>query len=288
MREQAEMHLRTRAEIPDGWDALSQLTEILGEYTGEAAPSSARRESGSPRCAENVFDLDAMIETVRREASVQPVRFRKILRNLSEEEREKLAAAADRETDEAARLRLYRLFSQTDYPHDPAPLIMYARQYEALLADAEGCVRREYLCAVHLMQALERLRHPAVRAYGMELYARGGRLRRSALALWAANYKPSDRTAFADAVREFPVVREGDQDWHSAQITALELIRKNPAGAPTELLMHIYETSLCGHCRGRAAEELTERGMLSAQLREECLHDSESSVRTAAVSCRIF
>ena len=51
------------------------------------------------------------------------------------------------------------------------------------------------------------------------------------------------------------------------------------------LLWHIYETTYCSCCREYALLQMGKRRLLSAEILEECLLDSNDDIRKYAAKC---
>lgn len=78
-------------------------------------------------------------------------------------------------------------------------------------------------------------------------------------------------------IKALPVTFDDETDWHGVQSDCLRR-----ANVPDELLLHIYESSFCSHCRAKAFRLMGERGILTDSLLAEGLLDADEAIRKEA------
>ncbi len=173
------------------------------------------------------------------------------------------------ETDREKRIRLLELFRISPFPLPP----------EAVIKDAESGDER--LCRA-AMQTLYVTRHETVRRYARILAERGQNISDAAVLL-AENYQPEDRELLVRLVKKIPVTYEDAENWHGVYSSVRRLLeRKGVRNAPTELLFHMYENTLCSCCREYIVAEMGRRRQMTEQLWQECLWDSSQEIRARA------
>lgn len=191
-----------------------------------------------------------------------------------------LAKRADRETVERyactyweqreleARAEALRAFSRCPYPGDPHPVIEDTR------SECEALARAAW-------QALENLRHPAVRAFAHSNTAKGDRTPEN-FALLMTNYIPRDAALLETLLRE----RIALKDWDGVHAAGMDIYRAFYEGSgiphPKHLLPLLYEYNPCSFCRESALCYMAKHRMLSREILEECLYDSNYDIRSYA------
>lgn len=166
-----------------------------------------------------------------------------------------LAAAAPQ--DRAAALDAFWV---CPYPGDPAPLI----------ADADSPCEELRDTA---WRVLESVRHPAVREFALSRMD----AEEDAFAVFITNYEPRDEALLMDHLRASVVDFDCTTWWHRDQLDVLR-IPKPPKAA----LQFIYDTTYCSCCREHALRMMGKRRMLTRELLEECLYDSNANIRSYA------
>lgn len=167
-----------------------------------------------------------------------------------------------------ARAEALSAFTNCPYPDDPAPVIADTG------SDVEELSRTAW-------QALEQIRHPAVRAFALARLERDGE---DALAVLLTNYESRDAEMLEKIVRAVPVDFACTTDWHGIQI---DIINMEDRGlkAPAALLRYIYDTTYCSCCREYTLRQMGPRHLLTEEILEECLLDSNDNIRTYAARC---
>ncbi|MBQ4564436.1 MAG: hypothetical protein IJA58_08135 [Lachnospiraceae bacterium] len=191
-----------------------------------------------------------------------------------------LAKKADRETVEQyalayreqdqpeLRAKALEAFSRCSYPHDPQIIIKDTQ------SDCEELQKAAW-------QALENVRHSAVRKFALSNMAKGIHTLEN-FALLAINYLPEDGELLEMLLRELIAKR----DWHgvhSAGMYIYQAYRKDSKVArPKHLLPLLYENTPCSFCRESALMYMSRHRMVTPEILEECLCDSDEDIRSWA------
>lgn len=175
------------------------------------------------------------------------------------------------EQDRAERIRLLQIFTgRCHFPLSPEPLLKDARSEDPDLQNTA-------------LLALEHVRHEKVRQFVLEL-AEEDRIP-EAVSILAYNYRPEDKETFVRLVKSIEITYE-DGRWHGAFSSVLDLLRsKGLRNSPKELLPYMYEHTLCSFCREYIVREMGRRHMLTEEILEECLWDSNDGIRHYAGQC---
>lgn len=162
-------------------------------------------------------------------------------------------------------------FFWTPYPADPAPVIRDAQSSHALLRH-------------RAWNALRRTRHPAVRVFAIEhLYdpPMDEDDDPDAFGAFCANYERRDEAMMLAYLRAQTIDFEETTGWHGDQLSVLTMDKQKPL-APKAALQYIFDTTYCSECRADALRQMGRRRMLTPELLEECLYDSNDDIRAYA------
>lgn len=147
----------------------------------------------------------------------------------------------------------------------------------------------------YAFQALSYMKNEKVRKYALELikdwkqytnirelYHHVGYFE-DIVGMLANNYQKEDYELVTTLVKHIPVTYYGELDWHSIYYSVRDIFKnkeiKNP---PKELLFYMYEHSLCSCCREFILLEMSRRKMLTEDILNECLYDSNEDIREFA------
>ena len=283
----------TRTEIPEPYDELADRYRLISRFIGKPLPDD---EEAYPvphtktHREEPPVTMQSVIEAARNPEGrvLHPRRFHWYFQeDVTPADLAYLAETAKNEPDPAAKARLYSLFSEADYPGDPAELIALAKEHEPMLHSNYG---QAYSTALKLQHALSRLRHPAVRAYGFDLIERALAEEEDSKRFvhgfehWTANYDESaDLDRFCGLLTGLPESFDDDTR-HSLEfaITHRMFNRKYEDPRTYGHLVWVYDTTNCSCCRRKAVELLAMHGMLQISLREHCRFDCDPHTRQTA------
>jgi hypothetical protein len=190
------------------------------------------------------------------------------IKNASKEDCDWAAAFLLSATTDHERQQLLHLFRSHDFPGNLNLLISIARDPNLRVARAATT-------------ALERISHPDVRSFAMQLLKEGVRVS-DGIRLLARNWKADDLLAL-----ELAFAATGDDEYniHDVACRIPDVLRNAPPGTcnPANLLLRIYERNPCTTCRIEVMEALVHHGCVPEWLAEECQYDAEPRV-TALIS----
>ena len=159
-------------------------------------------------------------------------------------------------------------FSCCPYPDDPYSII------EDIQSNCEELQNAAW-------RALENIRHPAVREFALKNVDRGIRTPEN-FALLATNYMPEDGKLMEELLREMI----SQKDWDGVHAAGMDIYRAFHDGSgiphPKHLLPLLYENNPCSFCRESALVYMSKHRMLTRELLEECLYDSNDDIRRMA------
>lgn len=191
-----------------------------------------------------------------------------------------LANKADRETVERyalayreqqqpeLRAKALEAFIRCSYPDDPQPMIEDT-------GSACGKLRST------AWRVLENIRHPAVRRFALRNAANGIRTPEN-FGLLVTNYLPEDAGLLEALLEE----RITEKDWdgvHGAGLDVYRMFYKDSGiPHPKHLLPLLYRYNPCAHCRESALVYMSRHRMVTEEIWEECLYDSNCDIRRMA------
>ncbi|MDE6365554.1 MAG: hypothetical protein K2L86_15050 [Lachnospiraceae bacterium] len=181
----------------------------------------------------------------------------------------KLAAYYRDESDPDVRYNLLRLIANKTCAWAPA--------LSCLIADTQS---EHSELSEWTFTALGYRKDAKVRDYAIALLRKGEHTA-DAVSMLAANYEAADRELFVDAVRRIPITYE-DGYWHSAFHDVMDLFSASGKDKPKELLLYMYQNTLCSYCREHVVMEMGRRRMLTRELLEEMQYDSNDDIRNYA------
>ena len=181
---------------------------------------------------------------------------------------ERYALAYREQTQLELRAKALEAFSWCPYPDDPQPIIKDAESECEELQNAAW-------------RALENIRHPAVRAFAIN-NATSGIHTPENFALLVTNYAPEDADLLEELLRELIAAKDWD-DVHAAGLDIYRAFYKDSGiSHPKHLLPLLYEYNPCSFCRESALVYMSKHRMLTKEILEECLYDSNDDIRRMA------
>lgn len=282
----------------DGELGEKRLRSILAKRAGKseavryyvAAMQQRRKEMENrdadrrkmPETAKDIYDRLARVGRVGYD--VPSLIIRRLANSGQEQELKELARYHEREKDIEIRTQLTRLLAREESA--------YLLDIDILLADSRSNYK---MLQEYAFQALSCIRHKKVREYAFELLGdvedpvnilkKAAELEyfESVFVMLIYNYQKEDTVWFAEAVKAIPVSHRETVNWHSIYMELRHMFEdKNVASPPKEILYHMYEHSRCACCREFIVRELSGRRMLTEELLQECLYDSNSDIREFA------
>lgn len=102
------------------------------------------------------------------------------------------------------------------------------------------------------------------------------------ISMLAHNYNEDDYGQFVKLLHDLPISME-DDGWHGAFMSILEIFEEDePHNLPAEILPYMYSVTLCSCCRAGILKEMERQGVLTDEVLQECLHDSNEDIREYA------
>ncbi len=181
---------------------------------------------------------------------------------------ESYALAYRQQTQPEQRAMALKAFVLCPYPDDPTPIIEDTHSPCEDLQDTAW-------------SALENIRHPVVRQFALDNIGQGVRTLEN-FALLVSNYIPPDGRLLEELLREMIITK----DLHGVHGAGMNIFRAFYKGSniphPKHLLPLLYEYTPCSCCRRSTLEYMSKHRMLSQEVLEECLFDSDEDIRLFA------
>ena len=197
------------------------------------------------------------------------VRLSRWLANKADQETvERYALAYLEQKQPELRAEALSAFSCCSYPDDPQPII------DDTKSECEELQNTAW-------RALENIRYPAVRAFAIN-NATSGIHTPENFALLVTNYAPEDADLLEELLRELIAAKDWD-DVHAAGLDIYRAFYKDSGiSHPKHLLPLLYEYNPCSFCRESALVYMSKHRMLTKEILEECLYDSNDDIRRMA------
>lgn len=156
-------------------------------------------------------------------------------------------------------------FRRCPFPLEPLPIIEDASSEFEPLKEAA-------------ILALENVRHPDVRAFALQNVDEKPE---SYLPLLVRNYELQDEELLTELIESVQIDWKCSTPWHGLQLDVLRM-KDYSLKAPGRLLAFIYENTYCSCCRERALVQMGRRRLVTAEMLQECLYDSNEDIREYA------
>lgn len=250
------------------------FSEKGGQYRKTMEHAAKKNERIACFLRREQADIDAQEEYRKQRKTVSPetytgVRLSRWLAIQADKGAvEKYALAYREQTRPELRAKALEVFCLCPYPDDPKPVI----------EDTDSACEELQNAA---WGALENIRHPSVRAFARHNVTCGIRTPEN-FALLVTNYMPDDAGLLEKLLRELIVAKDWDCV-HAAGSDINRAIRKGSGiPCPKHLLPLLYENNPCSNCREYAVLAMSRYRMLTKELLEECLYDSNEDIRRMA------
>lgn len=175
------------------------------------------------------------------------------------------AEAYRRQENQTERAKALDAFRKCPFPGDPVPIIADATSECETLREAA-------------FRALKNIKHPKVRGFSLE-HIRNDAER--CLPLLITNYQAMDETLLVELVQSITIDWEDTTPGHGIQLEVLCAAGEG-VKIPAKLLYYIYENTYCSCCRERALRTLGKRRLVTEEMLQECLLDSNEDIRIYA------
>ena len=176
------------------------------------------------------------------------------------------------ETNPELRTKALEVFSNCPYPDDPQPIL------EDTCAECEPLRNAAW-------RVLENLRHPAVRGFAMENVSKGIRTLEN-FSLLVTNYEPEDAFLMETLLREMIATEDWDDVHDAGMDIGRAFYEDSVIPHPKHLLPLMYTYTPCSFCRESAVNYMSRHRMLTEEMLEECLYDSNYDIRCFAAKRR--
>ena len=261
-----------KSRLYDGWDfewLYDSRPKPFNQRLRKAADQSAELSAYLAAIDEHQRTMDGWKNTPR----VTPIpesgrRLSGYLKRSAPELAPKYAEIYLAAEDPEVRAAALEAFVICPYPLDPSPVITDARSAHPALRSAA-------------LKALSEIRHPAVRDFAWALLANDPD---NALPIAIKNYLPEDEARLYAMLQAYRVDYACKSNWHWLHWAIFDLFGKDSGveSPPKSLLPLVYETTLCSFCRETAARLMGRYRMMTPELWEEQLYDSNDDIRRAA------
>lgn len=181
---------------------------------------------------------------------------------------ERYAHDYQKQTVPEAKAKALEAFTWCPYPGDPSPIL------EDTLSVDEKLRRTAW-------QALENLRHPAVRDFAHNNATKGNRTFEN-FALLVTNYIPEDAMLLESILKDL-ISKKNWDEIHAAGMDVRRAFRRDSViPHPKHLLPLLYEYTPCSFCRESVLVYMSKHRMLTKEILEESLYDSNDDIRRMA------
>ena len=214
-------------------------------------------------------DVDCLIQHIKDGKELN-VGIKYYLKEINESQLEKLSQLAYAETDVNRKYLLYSIIPKIKLPVEK--LIEEAQKYEYMLDDSDSLENRLILRILDKI-AETYTGQQEIKNYFSELRAKGYNE-----ITYRALLSKIDPEAFRQYVKSL-TVSENDDKWHKVGFVVFDTWKQTPETAFTDLLYHIYDTTLCCTCRYSAIKIMAYNGLLTDEIRAEIVFDSDQETR---------
>jgi len=211
------------------------------------------------------LSLDELKADVKATGALSPAARVRFMSTADDGEKTALALAVLEESDLSQKAELLSAFGARDvgFPLDHEEIIGYSRSSHQRLQEAAFSV-------------LIKCRSDAVRRYAEELIREGDHVS-SALQMLICNYVPENKELLLSELSKLTVDYQNGSDWHNVGLAIFNAYDKG-LRLPKELLLYIYNNTLCSCCRVDALCRLAKHKWLTDDVIEECRYDSSSYI----------
>lgn len=90
------------------------------------------------------------------------------------------------------------------------------------------------------------------------------------------NCRPEDEEFLLNELNKIEIDQDDKCGWHGI---VMNIVHVRDEDIPNSILYWVYENSLCSCCREHITESMLRKGLLTPELRQECLHDANLEIR---------
>lgn len=216
--------------------------------------------------ASHVLTADEIYKQCRTNGKILTIDRIRFSRRAAEEEKTRLAEMILIEEDQNIKAGLLTVFRSIGFPLDPTEIIRYATSENPDLSQ----IAYEVLGNSTSESALD---------FGTALLKSKQHID-DAVCMVITNYSPEIKTLLLSMLNNIEINYSNENNWHGIVLHIIKAFGdRKVKGLPKELLLFVYECSLCSCCRESAVRYLAEHKWLTNQLAYECVYDSSSDIR---------
>jgi hypothetical protein len=197
--------------------------------------------------------------------------IRKFQYKSNEKQRVELAQVIIEENDVEKKAILLQIFKWVEclFPLDCEILITYASSDNDKLRNAA-------------LVALSNIKDDRVHDFAVKLLNENKDIS-DGIRILAKNYRKADRELLVSKVKSISINYDEENNWHNVFFSICDIFNEiKGKAAPEELLLYMYENTLCSFCRYYIVVEMSRRKILTEELLEKCLYDSYDDIREYA------
>lgn len=187
-------------------------------------------------------------------------------RNASVDELKRLAEAAINEQDLNIKAELLWIFRKVKYKFPDEILKDFINSENEDIRDTAFYIMGQFPSEEMHDFALSLINDEEDLVYGVLLLCK--------------NFKREDEKTLFDAIKSVRVSK--NSFWHSVYMAVEDAFDKGKWKPQTDILQYIYENTLCSYCRLKIVKLMGQHGVLTKQILNECLYDSNSDIRAFA------
>ena len=184
----------------------------------------------------------------------------------SDKELIELANIMVEETQEQMKANLLWAFHKRGFPLEIDIIIDYTKSENIKLAQ-------------NAFEILAITKNVIVREYALELI-KNEKYLEEALSMLFNNYQAKDKELVFSLLKRIKV-NYRDGLWHGVYSNAISWM-ENDRKVSENIILYLYENTLCSCCREYIVRVMSKRGMLTGELLKECLYDSKEEIRKFA------
>lgn len=191
---------------------------------------------------------------------------KRFARNANKDELKKLADMALSESNINAKAELLWVFRWSNYSFSDETL--------QELAHSENKNIRNTAFVIMRQKPSEKMHDHA-----LSVISDGKELEKG-IELLCENFRKEDEKLLFDAIKRVKI--NNARAWHGAYMAVETAFKKGRWKPQTDILKYVYENTLCSRCRFRIVELMNQHQVLTSQILDECLLDSNSDIRDFA------
>ena len=254
-RKRIEKYLLKQANKSLEVKAFYEATQMFDNWKYEDVPKPTLEE-----VVQNAYKVQDGITYLGRGTAMR------FARDASEDDLKKLAEKAFSEPNLNIKAEILWAFRMTKY--------QFPDEILQELAQSENKNIKDTAFAIMCQKPSEKMHDLALSVISV------GKDLENGIELLCENFGRVDEKLLFDAIKRVKV--KNSRDWHGAYSAVKTAFKKGRWKPRTDILRYIYENTLCSFCRFRIVELMNQHQVLTSQILEECLLDSNSDIRDFA------